>query len=101
MSPSWCDFDTVSPLFMFFINQQLVVQNTKPLYPHPKYSFGIGIGIGIWAAKKLGIYPSCVRSSCSPLKHAISEIISPHFDTSEAEGLEREEIPYIGCGSCP
>ena len=29
-------FGTVSPLSMFSTNQQLFVQNTKPLYPHPK-----------------------------------------------------------------
>ena len=36
-------FGTVSPLSMFFINQLLFLQKTKPLYPNPKYIFGIGI----------------------------------------------------------
>ena len=36
-------FSTVSPLSMFFINQPLILQKTKPLYPNPKYLFGIGI----------------------------------------------------------
>ena len=40
-------FGTVSPLSMFFINQPLFLQKTKPLHPHPKYLFGIWI----WAAK--------------------------------------------------
>ena len=35
-------------LTMFSINQPLILQKTKPLYPNPKYLFGIGI--------------SCVRS---------------------------------------
>ena len=30
-------------LSMFFINQPLFLQKTKPLYPNPKYLFGIGI----------------------------------------------------------
>ena len=34
---------TVSPFFIFSIIQPLFLQKTKPLYPHPKYSFGIGI----------------------------------------------------------
>ena len=42
-------FGTVSSLSMFSINQPLVLQKTKPLYPNPKYLFGIGIWI--WAAK--------------------------------------------------
>ena len=36
-------FGTVSPLSMFSINQSLILQKTKPLYPNPKYLFGIGI----------------------------------------------------------
>jgi hypothetical protein len=36
-------FGTVSPLSMFSIIQPLFLQQTKPLYPHPKYLFGIGI----------------------------------------------------------
>ena len=42
-------FDTESPLFMIFIIKPLFLQWTKPLYPHPKYSFGIAIWI--WAEK--------------------------------------------------
>ena len=38
-------FCTVSPFFMFSINQQLFLQKTKPLYPNPKYLFGIYIWI--------------------------------------------------------
>jgi hypothetical protein len=34
---------SVSPLSMFVINQPLLLQETKPLYPSPKYLFGIGI----------------------------------------------------------
>ena len=34
-------FGTVSRLSMFFINEQLFLQKSKPLYPHPKYLFGI------------------------------------------------------------
>ena len=34
---------TLSPLSMFSINQSLVLQKTKPLYPNPKYLIGIGI----------------------------------------------------------
>jgi hypothetical protein len=30
---------TVSPLSMFFINQPLVLQKNKPLYPNSKYLF--------------------------------------------------------------
>ena len=41
-------FGTVSPLSMFFINQPLFLQTSKPLIPNPKYLFGIGIGIWIW-----------------------------------------------------
>ena len=37
--------------FMFFIIQSLLLQKTKPLYPHPNYSYGIGIWI--WAEKNL------------------------------------------------
>jgi hypothetical protein len=29
--------------YMFSIIQTLFLQKTKPLYPHPKYSFGVGI----------------------------------------------------------
>ena len=36
-------FGTVSPLSLFSINQPLFLQETEPLYPNPKYSFGIGI----------------------------------------------------------
>jgi hypothetical protein len=36
-------FGTVSPLSMFFINQPLFLQKTKPLYPNPKYLFVIWI----------------------------------------------------------
>ena len=32
-------YGTVSPLSMFFINQPLILQKTKPLYPNPKYVF--------------------------------------------------------------
>ena len=42
-------YGTVSPMSMFSINQPLFLQNTKPLYPNPKYLFGIGIWN--WAAK--------------------------------------------------
>ena len=34
-------FGTVSPLSMFFINQPLFLQKSKPLYQNPKYLFGI------------------------------------------------------------
>ena len=37
-------FGTVSPLFMFSINQYFYKKN-KPLYPNPKYLFRIGIWI--------------------------------------------------------
>ena len=40
-------FGTVSPLSIFPINQQLLQQKTKPLYPNPKYLFGIGIWIKV------------------------------------------------------
>ena len=33
----WGIFGTVSPLFMFSITQSLLLQKTKPLFPHPKY----------------------------------------------------------------
>ena len=36
-------FGTVSPLDMFFINQPLFLQKTRPLDPNPKYLLGIGI----------------------------------------------------------
>ena len=36
-------FGIVSPLSMFSINQPLFLEETKPLYPNPKYLFGIGI----------------------------------------------------------
>jgi hypothetical protein len=42
-------FGTVSPLFMFSINQPLFLQKPKPLYPNPNFFFGIGIGI--WVVK--------------------------------------------------
>ena len=48
------DQQGVSLLSMFFINQPLHLQKTKPLYPNPKYLFGIGIWILIWAAKNYG-----------------------------------------------
>ena len=38
-------FGTVSPLSIFSNNQLLLLQKTRPLYPHPKYLFGIGIWI--------------------------------------------------------
>ena len=44
-------FGTVSPLYMFSINQPLFLQKTKSLYPNPKYLFEIVIWIWIWAAK--------------------------------------------------
>ena len=81
-------FSIIQPLFLQKLSQsQIFIWD---------WDWNLNLG-----RKKIGIYPSRARSPCSPLKHAISEIISPHFDTSEAEGLEREEIPYIGCGSCP
>ena len=36
-------FVTVKPLSMFFINQPLFLQKTKPIHPNPEYLFGIGI----------------------------------------------------------
>ena len=35
-------FDTVSPLYIFSINQPLFLQKTKPLNSNPKYLSGIG-----------------------------------------------------------
>ena len=55
-------FSTLSPLIMFFINQPLFLQKTKPLLQHPKELFGIGIWI--WAAKNKGfsLHVSVVRA---------------------------------------
>ena len=45
-------FDVVSPLSMFSIIQPLFLQKTKPVFSHPKCSFGIGSWI--WVAKSYG-----------------------------------------------
>ena len=37
-------FDTESPLSMYFINQALFLEKTKPLYPNSKYLFGFEFG---------------------------------------------------------
>ena len=36
-------FGTLSPMFMFSINQLLSLKKTEPLYPNLKYLFRIGI----------------------------------------------------------
>ena len=39
-------FGIVNPLSIFFINQPLFLQKTKPLYPNPKYLLGLGFEFG-------------------------------------------------------
>ena len=65
-------FGTVSPLSIFSIIQSLFLKKTKLLYSHPKYLFGIGIWI--WATKKLGIQPLCVRSPWFGITIAIMSV---------------------------
>ena len=45
-------FGTVSPLSMFFINQPLFLQKTKPLYLYPKFIWYWDLNLG---CKELGI----------------------------------------------
>ena len=62
---------TVSPLSTFFINQQLFLQKTKPLYPLSKSQIFIwdwDLNLGL---KELSIWPLCVHS---PPYYEISEI---------------------------
>ena len=76
-------FGAVSPFSMFYINQPLFLQKTKPLYPLPKYLFGIGIliWIWIWAAKnRVSVVHRCTHNyngierdtlCCSYIMHSI------------------------------
>ena len=52
-------FGTVSPLFMYSINQPLFLQKTTPLYPNPKYLFLylfiLGFEFGLQRIKNLAI----------------------------------------------
>ena len=50
-------FGTVSPLSIFFINQPLSLQKTRPLYQNPKYWFECG-------PQRIRDLGSCVRSPC-------------------------------------
>ena len=55
-------FGTVSPLFMFHINQPLFVQKTKPLYPN--IYLGLGFKFGPQIIRDLAIV--CPLSECTP-----------------------------------
>ena len=64
-----------------------------------EYLYLLGLIIILLGDKHTTLHMSVVRAR--PLNMLSQKLFPQHFDTSEAEGLEREEIPYIGCGSCP
>jgi hypothetical protein len=47
-------FGTVSPLSMFFMNQPLFIQKTKPLYPNPKFIWDWDLNLNL-GRNELGI----------------------------------------------
>ena len=66
---------------------------------HYELNILLGLIIILLGNKHTTLHMSVVRAR--PLNMLSQKLFPPNFDTSEAEGLEREEIPYIGCGSCP
>ena len=73
-------FGTVNPLSMFFINQLLYLQKISFYIPIPNIYLGLGFEFG---RKELGIYPSCVHSSC------LQVFLSPQLKI-------QKRVPFIG-----